>query len=281
MPVYNSAKIGSAVQLEMVAGTGRDVTHAEGKVAESEVGAPATVHGAQAGGHAAGEEGKEGGEKSTEEGVEGEGGEEKEEHEEKKESIFALEENFSKNALTGLLILLILITIGYEQMIEFLESHVFSEGIANRLLQKMARELAILGFVSFTATVLMQFVELGDMEVLFEYAHVLLFATAIMYVKEIALVARIVRDLKQDFRAQDESADHTVLRNEKTLWTFGSAESEAADGGFLAALKRGAASLLGGERVDELELALRRVWRSSTLNARAHHLIEKSNFKAS
>ena len=83
----------------------------------------------------------------------------------KKESSFALEENCSKNALTGLLILLILITIGYEQMIEFLESHVFSEGIANRLLQKMARELAILGFVSFTATVLMQFVELGPSEV--------------------------------------------------------------------------------------------------------------------
>ena len=52
------------------------------------------MHGAQAGGHAAGEEGKEGGEKSTEEGVEGEGGEEKEEHEEEKESIFALEENW-------------------------------------------------------------------------------------------------------------------------------------------------------------------------------------------
>ena len=78
---------------------------------------------------------------------------------------FALEEDFDKNALTALLMLLILVTVFYEQGMEWLEASVFSEGIANLLLQKMSRELAILGFVSFTATVIMQFAELGAMEV--------------------------------------------------------------------------------------------------------------------
>ena len=40
---------------------------------------------------------------------------------------------------------------------EYLEDHVFRKGIAAVLLNKMTRELAILGFVSFTATVFMQF----------------------------------------------------------------------------------------------------------------------------
>ncbi len=40
---------------------------------------------------------------------------------------------------------------------EYLEEHVFRKGIAAVLLNKMTRELAILGFVSFTATVFMQF----------------------------------------------------------------------------------------------------------------------------
>ena len=44
------------------------------------------------------------------------------------------------------------------------------------------RELAILGFVSFTATVLMQFVTLGEeTRDFFEYSHVLLFLTAVFY----------------------------------------------------------------------------------------------------
>lgn len=54
---------------------------------------------------------------------------------------------------------------GPVQIVEYLETRVFNEGTYNALLQKMSRELAILGFVSFTATTLMQFVELGSMEV--------------------------------------------------------------------------------------------------------------------
>ena len=47
---------------------------------------------------------------------------------------------------------------------------------------RQVRELAILGFVSFTATVLMQFIKLHEeMKEFFEYSHVLLFLTAVFY----------------------------------------------------------------------------------------------------
>ena len=58
---------------------------------------------------------------------------------------------------------------------------------------------------------------------LFEYAHVLLFATAIMYVKEIALVARVVEKIKDEFDAQDKLTEEAILAAEKALWLEGSA----------------------------------------------------------
>ena len=66
---------------------------------------------------------------------------------------------------------------------EFLEEHVFKEGISKLLLGKMVSELAILGFVSFTATVIMQFLELHEeTKLTFEYSHVLMFVTAVLRV---------------------------------------------------------------------------------------------------
>ena len=65
-------------------------------------------------------------------------------------------------SISMLLIGLIVVTIGYEQAVDLLQEHVFSSGIGKLLLGKMVRELAILGFVSFTATVLMQFVSLSE-----------------------------------------------------------------------------------------------------------------------
>ena len=52
---------------------------------------------------------------------------------------------------------------------------------------------------------------IGETEELFEYAHVLLFATAIMYVKEIAFVARSVNRITNDFHHKDTLSDERVL----------------------------------------------------------------------
>ena len=52
------------------------------------------------------------------------------------------------------------------------------QGIGRKLPGKMVTELAILGFVSFTATVILQFVHLDEeTHESFEYAHVLMFIT--------------------------------------------------------------------------------------------------------
>eukprot|EP00966_Prymnesium_polylepis_P103665 2400046-Prymnesium_polylepis.1 len=57
----------------------------------------------------------------------------------------------------------------------------------------MVRELAVLGFVSFTATVIQQFVQLSEeTKETFEYSHVLMFVTAIFYAVEISVISRML-----------------------------------------------------------------------------------------
>ena len=53
---------------------------------------------------------------------------------------------------------LVLVTIGFEQGSEAIEEHVKESGseIQNELLQKMFKELTVLGFVAFCATMLLQ-----------------------------------------------------------------------------------------------------------------------------
>ena len=89
-----------------------------------------------------------------------------------------------------MIVFLVVVTIAYEQGVDALGENVFNEGIGAMLLSKMIRELAILGFVSFTATVLLQFVELPGGEEThesFEFSHVLMFVTACFYAIEIAV----------------------------------------------------------------------------------------------
>jgi hypothetical protein len=64
--------------------------------------------------------------------------------------------------LSCLIIGLIVVTIIYERLNDLLEEHVFNKGIKKLLMQKMTKELSILGFVSFTATVGLQFVHLSE-----------------------------------------------------------------------------------------------------------------------
>ena len=216
--------------------------------------------------------------------------------EEEQKNIFALDEEFDKNSLTMLIMLLIMVTVMYEQGLEYLESRVFTDHLSYLLLQKMSRELAILGFVSFTATVVMQFTHLGETEELFEYAHVLLFATAIMYVKEIAFVSRSVNAITNDFHHKDTLSDEKVLEQEKWLWTGedGRRSSMGEDGeaGAVAGAKPSAAPagvpppvlelverLLGRACVREWAERWRLQWRSSTFNQEAHEVISNTIFK--
>ena len=150
------------------------------------------------------------------------------EKEEEKGSIFALPDlDFSRKMMLSLMIMgLIIVTIVYERVTEYFEENVFTGGISEMLFQKMIRELAILGFVSFTATVLKQFLQTvpeSDLQ-LFEYAHVLLFTTACAYVKEIALVSRQLHAIEVDFERMGQVDDAEVLRAERELW-FGEGAS--------------------------------------------------------
>ena len=65
------------------------------------------------------------------------------------------------------------------------------------------RELAVLGFVSFTATVILQFIHLPeDKKMIFEFAHVLMFGTAIAYALEIGRISSQVSTRGADLRLE-------------------------------------------------------------------------------
>jgi hypothetical protein len=65
------------------------------------------------------------------------------------------------------------------QVTDLLEHRVLNVGIGHELFHKMVRELAVLGFLSFSSSVLLQFVVLSEQTVqLFEYAHTVMCAPA-------------------------------------------------------------------------------------------------------
>ena len=86
-------------------------------------------------------------EKGAEAGEEEEEGEQEGEQEEEEEGkefggIFAMEE-VDPLVISTLLIGLIVVTIGYEQAVDFLQEHVFTDVIGKLLLGKMVRGLTI------------------------------------------------------------------------------------------------------------------------------------------
>ena len=118
-------------------------------------------------------------------------------------------------------------TIGFEKGSEFLEEAVGEEGIRHELLQKMFKELTILGFVAFSATMLIQAETLPlthDQHLNFEFAHILMFTTAIVYAKEIFSVSHMLHGIKVNFEAHDNSDPDEVLK--KQLKKFGDRTSE-------------------------------------------------------
>jgi hypothetical protein len=132
-----------------------------------------------------------------------------------------------RELLQWLIVGLIAVTILYERITEWLEVNVFNEGIRAALWQKILRELTILGFVSFTATIALQFAQLEEEpKMIFEFAHVLMFTLAIMYAKEISISAVLFTGIKASFVAADEESEEDLLRMERE-WV---ARAEASSG---------------------------------------------------
>ena len=93
-------------------------------------------------------------------------------------------------------------------------------------MNKMVKELAILGFVSFTATVIMQFIHLTeDKKMLFEYAHVLMFGTAIAYAKEIALISSQLHQITEAFGTADRAGERRRAPATPARLTCGGAQT--------------------------------------------------------
>ena len=92
-------------------------------------------------------------------------------------TIFKMPNNFNTNELIMYVLLLILVTIAFEKGSEMLEEKAHHEGgIREVALQKIFKELTILGFVAFSATVLLQSEVLPlteDSHLNFEFAHIL------------------------------------------------------------------------------------------------------------
>lgn len=99
----------------------------------------------------------------------------------------------------------------------WLEENVFNSGIKAALWQKITRELTILGFVSFSATITLQMVNLEEeSELLFEYAHVLMFSIAIFYALEIANNSFMAASIASGFARQDQERDEELLAQERS-----------------------------------------------------------------
>ena len=167
-------------------------------------------------------------EDGKEEGGEEEEGEEEEEEEEEEEhfgGIFALEE-FDSRVIAFLICALIVVTIGYEKVVDVLEEKIFAEGIHKALLHKMLGELAVLGFVSFTSTVALQFMNLESVggeetKESFEFSHVLMFTTAVFYALEIGVVAHMLGQVVGaggEFDNNDRFEEEELHKKDHTLW---------------------------------------------------------------
>ena len=108
-----------------------------------------------------------------------------------------------------------------------LRKQIFTTHIGTELLNNMLRELAILGFVSFTATVILQFVALDEKHrELFEFSHVLMFVTAVFYALEIATVsvssarARHVSSRARDGLGEQRRQRHAVVKSTRPRRTW-------------------------------------------------------------
>ena len=89
------------------------------------------------------------------------------------------------------------------------------------LLDKMQKELTILGFVAFSATMLIQAEMLPlthEQHLCFEFAHVLMFATAVTYAKEIFLVSGMLHSIKLKFEEFDSAPPAAVLHKQLTRY---------------------------------------------------------------
>ena len=157
-----------------------------------------------------------------------------------------------------LIIGLVVVTIGYESAVEYLEESIFTEGVSRLLMQKMIRELAVLGFVSFTATVILQFVVMiEETKLTFEYSHVLMFITAVFFAIEIAVISNNLPTILEDLERKDEVESEHVLIHETSHWF--DPRYNKGDGPMTCAVKRW--------------------WSGSFLNRQMHHVVDLSRLK--
>ena len=132
-------------------------------------------------------------------------------------TIFKMPDGFSKDFMMWSLVVLVIVTIGFEKGSEILEHAVGEHNIQRELLDKMFKELTILGFVAFSATMLIQAEVLPlthGQHLCFEFAHVLMFTTAIFYAKEIYLVAGALKGVRVKFEDYDDDPPEEVLHEQ-------------------------------------------------------------------
>ena len=98
------------------------------------------------------------------------------EEEEEMGGFYALS-GFNSQLVAFFIAGVIAVTIGFDLGVEYLREEVFTTHIGGELLNNMMRELAILGFVSFISTTIIQFLTGIDelVEETFEFSHTLMF----------------------------------------------------------------------------------------------------------
>jgi Ca2+-binding EF-hand superfamily protein/ribosomal protein L12E/L44/L45/RPP1/RPP2 len=132
---------------------------------------------------------------------------EEEEEEEEETNLFHSGDHLPGVFVAENLIILIVITIGFEHATHWLKHKLKPYPHYSAMLSHVFTELTILGFISFTITMLMEseiLPEGGERMEAFEYAHVAIFFVAMVYTIQAAIIAAMTVPIKKMWRACDE-----------------------------------------------------------------------------
>ena len=154
-------------------------------------------------------------------------------------TIFKMPHAFDLRFTIMTIFVLVVVTISFEKGSEHLEEavhhaikkHLPGAHIKKELLEKMFKELTILGFVAFSATVLLQAELLTlnhEQHLNYEFSHILMFSTAIVYAKEIFFVSAMLEAVIKRFEAYDKLVSQELLDEQVRL--FGQRTSRDAQG---------------------------------------------------
>lgn len=124
-------------------------------------------------------------------------------------SVFALESHIDVDLISWLVCGLIVFTILFEMGIHQLTHYLSSDEVYSEALEKVFKELTIMGFISFIMLLLSEFLEIPEhVELLFEFAHIWIFFVALVFIVHAVIFMASLSASQKKYKAF-EAVEHT------------------------------------------------------------------------